>query len=288
MGARSLFSGNPETTHFSEFHALHNLQQPIAAYLSADGDSEMQLSMWSGSAAKRIFDTACVLCALPLVLPIVLVVWLAVRLTSPGPALFRQQRMGRNGRAFTILKFRTMPVCADPASRPTLTSSNNQRFTPIGPFLRRWKLDEVPQLIHIMCGEMSLVGPRPKLACYESVRLACRPGLTGFATMVFAREEMALAKVPQAQVDAYYQAVVKPFKCRLDAEYMQRATFLSDLKIIFKSIVRDWDDVALSELPPWLPQEGGHTQRWRLEQGLPVGDTTLEPPQEPVFAAIPQ
>src|ERR1700679_4251087 len=100
MGARSLFSGNPETTHFSDFHALHNLQQPTAAHL-VDGSSEMQLSMWSGSVAKRFFDTACVLCALPLFLPIFLIVWLAVRLTSPGPALFRQQRMGRSGRAFT-------------------------------------------------------------------------------------------------------------------------------------------------------------------------------------------
>jgi lipopolysaccharide/colanic/teichoic acid biosynthesis glycosyltransferase len=126
---------------------------------------------------------------------------------------------------------------------------SNQQFTLIGRFLRRWKVDEVPQLINILRGEMSLVGPRPKLACYESARLACRPGLTGFATLVFAREEMALAGVPQGEVDAYYQAVLKPMKLKLDAEYMGQAAFLSDLKIILKSVFRDWDDLALSEFP---------------------------------------
>lgn len=217
------------------------------------------LSLWSASVSKRLFDIVCVICALPLALPVLLFVGLAVRLTSKGPIVFRQQRMGRNGQCFTILKFRTMPVSCGPVSsgqvsagtstRPTLTSLSNQQFTPIGRFLRRWKLDEVPQLINILRGEMSLVGPRPKLACYESVRLACRPGLTGFATLVFAREEMALATLPQGDVDGYYQAVLKPMKLRLDAEYMGRATFSSDLKIILKSVFRDWDDLALSELP---------------------------------------
>ena len=207
------------------------------------------LSRWSGSAGKRLFDIVCVISALPVVLPILLAVGLIVRLTSRGPIVFRQQRMGRNGRCFTILKFRTMPVCTGMYSRPTLTSSNNQRFTPIGAFLRRWKLDEIPQLINVLRGEMSLVGPRPKLACYESARLTCRPGLTGFATLVFAQEEMALAGLPPAEVDAYYQAVLKPMKLRLDAAYMAQATFFSDLKIILKSVFRDWDDLALSELP---------------------------------------
>ena len=248
----------------------------------------MPVSSWSASMGKRLFDILCVLCALPVALPIFLVVWLAVRMTSPGSALFRQERMGSYGRSFTILKFRTMPVCTDVAFRPTLTSSNNQQFTPIGPFLRRWKLDEMPQLMNILRGEMSLVGPRPKLACYESVRLACRPGLTGFATMVFAREEMALAKVPQAQVDAYYQAVVKPFKGKLDAVYMARATFLSDLKIILKSVLRDWDDVALSELPPWAPNEEESMQPWVAEPTGPASQMVPDLAHEPVFAAASQ
>jgi lipopolysaccharide/colanic/teichoic acid biosynthesis glycosyltransferase len=266
MGASPPCPGNLGATAFS--FSASAAAEHLDHFLSVPSDNvspALPLSSWSASMGKRIFDIACVLCALPLALPIFLAGWFAVRLTSRGPALFRQERMGRDGRCFTILKFRTMPVCTGSDSRPTLTSSNNQRFTLIGPFLRRWKLDELPQLINILRGEMSLVGPRPKLACYESVRLVCRPGLTGFATIVFAREEMALSKVPPAQVNAYYQAVVKPFKCRLDTVYMARATFLSDLKIIFKSILRDWDDVALSELPQWdaekvvLGQETGPT-----------------------------
>jgi lipopolysaccharide/colanic/teichoic acid biosynthesis glycosyltransferase len=260
MGASLPCPGNLGATAFSFSASAAEHFDPFLSVSEDAADSTMPLSLWSASDGKRVFDIFCVLCALPLALPVFLAVWLTVRLTSPGPALFRQQRMGRDGRCFTILKFRTMPASADPA-RPTLTSSNNQRFTPIGPFLRRWKLDEMPQLINILRGEMSLVGPRPKLACYESVRLACRPGLTGFATMVFAREEMALAKVPPVQVDAYYQAVVKPLKRRLDAAYMARATFLSDLKIILKSVLRDWDDVALSELPRWdLENEAGEVE----------------------------
>src|ERR1700679_2900217 len=121
MGARSLFSGHPETTLFADFHGFYKLQQPAKeADLTVISDSEMQLSAWAGSAAKRIFDVTCVLCSLPVVLPVFLLVWLAVRLTSSGPALFRQARMGRDGNAFTIFKFRTMPVCTDQASRPTL------------------------------------------------------------------------------------------------------------------------------------------------------------------------
>ncbi len=287
MVTRSLFSGNPETTLFSDFDVLYHLQHSTPAYSVPDEDLEMRLSSWSGSSAKRIFDVACVLFAIPLAFPVFLLVWLAVRLTSPGPALFRQVRMGRNGKTFTILKFRTMPVCADPASRPTLTSSNNQQFTSIGPFLRRWKLDEVPQLIHILCGEMSLVGPRPKLACYESMHLACRPGLTGLATIVFAHEEMALAKIPPAQVNAYYQAVVKPYKSRLDAQYMAGATLISDLKILLRSVLRDWDDMALSQLPRWRPQADVLIHTWHAEQGLPPADLAENLQHEPVLAAMP-
>ena len=250
MGSIRMFLGSEDAVFRGDCNAAGR-QNGSAAAGGCEFGMEMRISAWSGSMAKRIFDIACVVCALPMVLPVFLLVGIAVRLTSSGPALFRQERMGRGGRSFTILKFRTMPVCADSTARPTLTSSNNQQFTPIGPLLRRWKLDELPQLIHILRGEMSLVGPRPKLAVYESANLACRPGLTGFATIVFAREEQALAALPQKEVAAYYQAVVKPFKHNLDSAYMARATFLSDLRIILKSLFRAWGDVALTELPRW-------------------------------------
>jgi lipopolysaccharide/colanic/teichoic acid biosynthesis glycosyltransferase len=250
MGSTRMFLGSEGAVFWGESNAAGG-QNESAAASGHESGMEMWVSAWSGSMAKRFFDIACVVCVLPMAFPISILVGLAVRLTSRGPALFRQERIGRSGRSFTILKFRTMPVYTDSTARPTLTSSNNQQFTPIGPFLRRWKLDELPQLIHILRGEMSLVGPRPKLACYESANLACRPGLTGFATMVFAREEQALARVPHEEVEAYYQAVVKPFKHKLDTAYMARATFLSDLQIILKCLFRAWGDVALTEMPRW-------------------------------------
>ncbi len=257
MGSSWLCFGNHQAAIFSSdtsdissdvrFHPPHSCSTEAASSITPNA-----LSAWSGSTGKRIFDLVCVLSALPLVIPIFLLVALAVRLTSPGPALYRQKRVGRDGRTFTILKFRTMPVRTEGEGQPPLTTANNQRFTPIGPFLRRSKLDELPQLIHILRGEMSLVGPRPKLPCLclEGTCLDCRPGLTGFATMVFAREEIALASLPQADVLAYYQGVIKPFKHRLDTAYMARASFLSDLRIVLKCLFRAWGDVALTELSP--------------------------------------
>ena len=202
---------------------------------------------------KRAFDLACVLLALPLTLPTLLIIAAIVRFTSPGPVLFRQSRMGRNGRVFTILKFRTMPHRRSASDRPSVTTSSNQRFTPLGPFLRRWKLDELPQLINVFRGDMSLVGPRPKMPKHQAAYLHCRPGLTGGATIVFAREEVVLSSVPSCHLETYYHSVVLPAKQQLDDEYMAKATFGSDLKLIFKSIFRHWDEVALSDMPSLQP-----------------------------------
>lgn len=207
------------------------------------------LSKWSASFNKRLFDIACVLFSLPIALPVFLLTGLAVRLTSRGPVLFRQKRMGCDGHSFTIYKFRTMPVRRHTTNRPNVTTANNQRFTPVGPFLRRWKLDELPQLFNVLCGDMSLVGPRPKLPTHQSCRLICRPGITGRATIVFAREEVTLASIPVAQLDTYYHGVVLPLKQLLDEEYMAKATFASDLKLIVHSVLRKWDELQLSDLP---------------------------------------
>jgi lipopolysaccharide/colanic/teichoic acid biosynthesis glycosyltransferase len=176
-----------------------------------------------------------------------LVISLAVRLTSAGPALFRQKRMGLHGRAFTILKFRTMLLATDKAHH-AVTTAGNQRFTPIGPFLRRWKLDELPQLLNVLWGEMSLVGPRPKLPEHVISDLPCRPGITGAATIAFAREEAALDRIPRHRLEAYYHEVVLPAKRRMDAEYMARASFFSDLKIIVNSVLRRWDNSMMEGL----------------------------------------
>jgi lipopolysaccharide/colanic/teichoic acid biosynthesis glycosyltransferase len=205
------------------------------------------LSPWLQSRAKRIFDCACVLPVLPLLLPLMLAISLAVRMTSSGPALFRQRRIGLHGRAFTILKFRTMLLAADKAHH-AVTTAGNQRFTSIGPFLRRWKLDELPQLFNVLWGDMSLVGPRPKMPEHVISDLPCRPGITGAATIAFAREEAVLDRIPMHHLEAYYHSVVLPAKHRLDAEYMARATFFSDLKIILNSVLRRWDNTIMEGL----------------------------------------
>jgi lipopolysaccharide/colanic/teichoic acid biosynthesis glycosyltransferase len=206
-----------------------------------------RLSPWSRSGAKRLFDCVCVLLALPLLIPVLLAIALAVWLTSSGPVLFLQERMGRHGRTFTILKFRTLVQAADKAHHP-VTTAGNQRFTPAGPFLRRWKLDELPQLLNVLAGHMSLVGPRPKMREHVLCDPLCRPGITGAATIAFAREEALLDRVPKHHLESYYHAVVLPAKRRLDAEYMARATFSSDFKLIVDSVLRRWDSSVMEEL----------------------------------------
>lgn len=206
-----------------------------------------RLSPWSRSGAKRFFDCVCVLLVLPLLIPVLLAIALAVRLTSSGPVLFLQKRVGRHGRTFTILKFRTMVHATDRAHH-AVTTVGNQRFTPVGPFLRRWKLDELPQLLNVLWGDMSLVGPRPKMPEHLVSEIPCRPGITGAATIAFAREEMVLDRVPKHHLDSYYHKVVLPAKRRLDARYMARATFLSDLKLIVDSVLRRWDSSVMEGL----------------------------------------
>jgi lipopolysaccharide/colanic/teichoic acid biosynthesis glycosyltransferase len=206
-----------------------------------------RLSPWSRSGGKRLFDCVSVLLVLPLLVPVLLAIALAVRLTSSGPVLFLQERMGRHGRTFTILKFRTMIHTTDKAHHP-VTTVGNQLFTPVGPFLRRWKLDELPQLLNVLWGDMSLVGPRPKMPEHLVSDFPCRPGITGAATIAFAREEMILDRVPKHQLNAFYHKVVLPAKRRLDARYMARATFLSDFKLLVDSVLRRWDSTVMEEL----------------------------------------
>ncbi|MGA8739583.1 MAG: sugar transferase [Terracidiphilus sp.] len=209
--------------------------------------AEERASSWSQSGMKRVFDIACVLLALPLLIPIFLVVGLAVRLTSRGPVLFLQKRTGLHRRSFTILKFRTMEHL-ESGARNKVTTAGNQRFTPVGPFLRRWKLDELPQLLNVLMGDMSLVGPRPKLPEHQLGELRCRPGITGAATIAFAREEQILARLPHHHLDGYYHAIILPAKLRLDKEYMGQASFASDLRLIVDTVLRRWESSEIYKL----------------------------------------
>ena len=240
------------TSVWKSDEAIAGVSDPRANWaIEEDGlfDSSLWkgMSAWTNSFAKRVFDCICVLLSLPVVVPILLIIAVGVRATSSGPILFLQRRMGRHGSEFTILKFRTMVHVSDRVHNP-ITTEDNQRFTPIGPFLRRWKLDELPQLFNVLVGHMSLVGPRPKMREHVVSNLPCRPGITGMATSVFAREEAVLTRIPQDRLEEYYHDVLLPTKRLLDSEYMARATFLSDLELIVNSVLRRWDESALEAI----------------------------------------
>ena len=259
MGASSFVSESLDTTTMgrsadqSEYGNEDRFEGPGTVRSSALAPHSLRLvvirrlSSWSRSGAKRLFDCACVLPLLILLIPVLLAIALAVRLTSSGPVFFLQKRMGRNGQTFTILKFRSMIHVPEKAHN-AVTTAANQAFTPIGAFLRRWKIDELPQLLNVLAGDMSLVGPRPKMPEHIVSKLPCRPGITGAATIAFAREEAVLDQVPEEDLESFYHEVVLPAKRRLDARYMARATFLSDLKLIVKSALRSWDGSFLEDL----------------------------------------
>jgi lipopolysaccharide/colanic/teichoic acid biosynthesis glycosyltransferase len=189
-------------------------------------------SAWSLSRGKRLFDFLFALAVLALCAAPMLFIAVCIRLTSPGPALFRQQRVGRMGRLFWVYKFRSMSYNSR-SPGIGLTRKDDGRVTSFGRWLRRLKLDELPQFLNVLRGEMSVVGPRPKLPQYMAIEnMPYRPGITGAATLAFRREEEILGRVHPAQVEDFYHRHIKPLKARMDARYMCRATFASDLRII--------------------------------------------------------
>jgi lipopolysaccharide/colanic/teichoic acid biosynthesis glycosyltransferase len=187
---------------------------------------------WSGSASKRAFDFLVALIALLLLLPVLLLAAIAVKLSSRGPILFRQARMGKNGQKFVIFKFRTMRV-QNAGAGPSVTRAGDSRLTSIGSRMRRWKIDELPQLWNVLKGDMSLVGSRPKVPRHQIHPLQYRPGITGAASLAFRNEEHILHRVAHDALDEYQVHVLMPLKGKIDSNYMHRATFLSDLRILF-------------------------------------------------------
>jgi lipopolysaccharide/colanic/teichoic acid biosynthesis glycosyltransferase len=191
---------------------------------------------WSLSRTKRILDVLVSVAVLILAFVPGILVYLAIRLTSPGPGLFRQERVGYRGGLFTLFKFRTMesaPACQGPG----LTRDGDPRITPIGKLLRRLKLDEVPQFYNVLRGEMSLVGPRPKLPQYSAPTDALfRPGISGFSTLVFRGEEKLLQFVSPEDLDRFYESRIRPLKARADLHYMRKATLFSDVRILFLTV----------------------------------------------------
>jgi lipopolysaccharide/colanic/teichoic acid biosynthesis glycosyltransferase len=192
-------------------------------------------SAWSISAAKRGIDFAVAAVALLLFWPLLLLAAALVRYKSPGPVIFRQKRVGRDGVLFTVFKFRTMAIAAQ-EDGPSVTKWGDPRVTRFGGFLRKYKLDELPQLINVLRGDMSLVGPRPKLIHHEMIRnMPFRPGLTGAATLAFRSEEEMLQDIPDEELEAYTCRLINPLKAKIDWDYMREATLATDFDLLWRS-----------------------------------------------------
>jgi lipopolysaccharide/colanic/teichoic acid biosynthesis glycosyltransferase len=190
--------------------------------------------------AKRAFDLLVAAVALLLLLPLLLALALWIKLDSPGPVFFRQQRVGRFGVPFAIHKFRTM-VADAPARGLPLTVGDDARITGAGAWLRRTRLDELPQLIDVLQGTMSLVGPRPEVPRYAAhwppaLRdrlLAVRPGITDPSSLAHLDEAALLAAA--ADPEREYIERILPAKARQAADYAERATLASDLQVLWRT-----------------------------------------------------
>lgn len=190
---------------------------------------------------KRAFDFCFALVALVLLAPLLLLVALVVRLTSRGPALFRQERVGRGFRPFRINKFRTM-VADAPERGAAITAGRDPRITPVGQVLRATKIDELPQLFNVLVGEMSFVGPRPEVLRYvEHFRhdyeqvLSVRPGITDLASLKYRDEAKILGEA--ADPEAIYLEKILPDKIALAKEYIARQSLSLDLWILAETLL---------------------------------------------------
>lgn len=191
--------------------------------------------------AKRAVDLFFAAIGIVLLSPLLLAIALAVKLDSPGPVLFRQQRVGRHGRPFLIHKFRTMRHAAAP-SGPQITVGADARITRVGAFLRRTKLDELAQLFDVLRGAMSLVGPRPEVPRYVALYpsalrervLSVRPGITDPASLAFRDEGELLARA--ADPEREYVDVVLPQKLALADQYVRQASLRHDAAILWRTV----------------------------------------------------
>ena len=192
---------------------------------------------------KRCFDFILSFIGLLLAIPVINIIAALIYIYSGSPAFFSQKRIGRFGKHFTLFKFRTMVKNVNQLEGDSITVRNDPRITPIGKFLRKWKLDELPTLWNIVRGDMSFVGPRPDVSGYadklknnDKRILQIRPGITGPATLKYANEEQLLAEVENPI--KYNDEVIFPDKVRINLEYMDNWSLWKDIIIIFRTIFR--------------------------------------------------
>lgn len=191
---------------------------------------------------KRVFDIISSLSVLIILLPFLLIITLIIPLTSKGSPFFSQTRIGKQAKPFKLLKFRTMKTKSESKGQITVGKKDN-RVTKFGYFLRRTKLDELPQLVNILKGDMSVVGPRPEVEKYVKLYsdeqrkvLTVRPGLTDLASLEYIKENEILGRSNNPEED--YINVIMPAKLALNLEYIEKQSLMFDLKLIFKTIFK--------------------------------------------------
>ena len=191
---------------------------------------------------KRIFDIVCSGLGLIILSPFLLFVAIRIKMDSDGPVFFKQIRVGEKGREFKILKFRTMVVDAEKLGRQ-ITVGNDSRITKIGAFLRKYKIDELPQLINVFKGDMSLVGPRPEVPRYVNMYteeqrkvLDVKPGITDLASIRYRDENELLGQAENP--DEFYINTIMPDKLALNMEYINKSNVFLDIYIILKTILK--------------------------------------------------
>lgn len=212
------------------------LAAPVREAKMIEQLANIEFTNWPLSASKRVFDVIVASSLLVLVSPLMMFIAVVIRLTSRGPVFFCAPRVGRFGETFPMLKFRSM---VNNCEGPKLTSKNDGRVTFIGRILRKFKLDELPQLINVISGHMSMVGPRPHLPEVFSFEpeynafLHLWPGVTGAASVRFRKEEFP--GIPWTELRTFYLSSVLPQKVQIELEYATHATFWSDLRLILQT-----------------------------------------------------
>ena len=191
---------------------------------------------------KRFFDIFFSFIGLIALLPVFLIVSIFIKLDSRGPVFFRQERIGRGFNAFRIYKFRSMTVDADKKG-PSVTVGGDRRVTRVGIFLRKTKIDELPQLINVFLGDMSFVGPRPEVKKYVDIYkadyerlLTLRPGITDPASLKYSDEESVLSS--SADWESAYINKILPEKIKLASEYVENRSLLTDIKLIVNTLLK--------------------------------------------------